>query len=135
VNGFLIDETGEAIARAARSLRKPLLAAFEVEEMQAQCRAKEALCFYGPQGVLVVSLRPFGENLELFILMAVVTHHGAIERLEPAVQQLARDLGAHTIAFETRRKGWVRRLDSRWQRRGTLEFMRYVDGWRSRVDP
>ncbi len=122
---MLIDPEGERIARAAGTIRRPILSATEAAGFQAQCRDKKALCFYGEDGLLVVTLKPCEGKLELFILLAVASRHGAIERLEPAFLQLARDLGAHTIAFEARRKGWARRLDARWQQRGT-EFMRYV---------
>lgn len=122
---MLIDPDGLCIEVAARSLRKPILPISEMVDFQAQCRSKQALCFYGKDGVMVITLRPHEDSLELFILMGVATRPGAIERLEPAVLQLARDLGARTIAFEARRKGWARRLDARWQQRGT-EFVRYV---------
>jgi hypothetical protein len=122
---MLIDPDGRCIRQAAQSLRKPILSASEAEDLEAQCRVSNALCFYGEDGVLVVTLRPQEEGLELFILLAVAARSGAIERLEPAFLQLARDLGAHTIAFNGRRKGWSRRLDARWQQRGN-EFVRYV---------
>jgi hypothetical protein len=122
---MLIDSDGRRIYDAWRNLRKPILSASEAAGFEAQCRASKALCFYGEDGILVVTLRIQEGDRELFILMGVAARPGAVERLEPAVLQLARDLGARTIAFEARRKGWARRLDASWQQRGT-EFVRYV---------
>jgi hypothetical protein len=62
----------------------------------------------------------------MFVLLAVAFKHGAVERQDAALQIIARDLGARTIAFRARRKGWARRLGPEWQRRGTDEFVRAV---------
>lgn len=108
-------------------MRHPVATASEITELEAQCEDGRALCLSGPDGVVVIALQPFGLELELFVWLAVAFRHGAFQRQEPALLKIARDLGAQTLAFQTRRAGWVRRLGPQWQRRGTVEFMRYVD--------
>jgi hypothetical protein len=93
-----------------------------------RCRAGEALCFRGPAGVFVLTLRP-GENrgqLEAFVLLAVASRFGAFAEAEPAVLAIARDLTAATVAFRSVRKGWARRLGPAWRPRGKREFWRYT---------
>jgi len=86
------------------------------------------MCVVCDDGLAVVTLEPFGDELELFVLLAVAFKHGAFARQESALRAIARDLGAKTIAFEARRTGWARKLGPQWQRRGTLQFVRLVDG-------
>lgn len=116
------------IAEVCAPLPFTLVAPFEVREMQAQCQAKGAWCLECDDGVLVVDLRPNREGtaLELFVQLAVATRHGAFARQDAALQTLARDLGAETIAFNSRRRGWARRLGPQWHRRGETEFVRTV---------
>jgi hypothetical protein len=77
--------------------------------------------------MIVVDLRPYGDDLEMFVWIAIAFRHGAFERQDAAVRAIARDLGAQTIAFQTRRRGWARRLGPEWHRRGSNEFVRQVD--------
>lgn len=115
---------------AFRRLRRRIVTPFEIEDLKAQCEARTSMCVSCDDGVVVFTLQPFGEDLELFVQLAVAFRHGAFQRQESALRMIARDLGAQTIAFQTRRRGWVRRLGPQWQRRGTVEFVRYVDGRR-----
>jgi hypothetical protein len=75
---------------------------------------------------VVFDARHVGDELEMFVWLAVAFRHGAFQRQESAVLNIARDLGAKTLAFQTRRKGWARRLGPQWQHRGSLEFVRCV---------
>lgn len=90
------------------------------------CRAGTALCFLGPPGVFVVTLRP-GDNpgeLECFVLLAMASRFGAFDDAEPVVLAVARDLTATTVAFRSVRRGWARRLGPAWRPRGKREFWR-----------
>lgn len=124
---FLIEEP-QMVDAACRRLRRQLITASEIADLRAQCEARTAMCISCDDGVVVVTLQPFGEDLELFVLLAVAFRHGAFQRQEAAMRMIARDLGAQTIAFQARRAGWGRRLGPQWQRRGTTEFVRHVDG-------
>lgn len=119
-------EDGAFVRRVLGSVKKPRIAASEVQDIAAQCEGSEAICFACEDGMFVVQLRPLGSELELFVLAAVAFKHGAVERQDAAVLQIARDLEAKTVAFETRRRGWARRLGPEWFRRGTREFVRDV---------
>lgn len=123
---FLLEDAA-MIPAVCRALRHPIATASEIEELRAQCEDGQALCLAGPDGVVVIALHVFGEEFELFVWLAVAFRHGAFQRQEAALLKIARDLGAQTLAFQTRRAGWARRLGPQWQRRGSLEFMRYVD--------
>jgi hypothetical protein len=100
--------------------------ASELAEIQAQCEKEEALCLACEDGMIVIDLRPGPEGLEVFVWLAIAFRHGAYERQDAALLAIARDLGAQTIAFVARRRGWARRLGPEWHRRGKDEFMRRV---------
>lgn len=76
--------------------------------------------------MVVVDLRPGASGLELFAWIAVAFKFGAFSRQDVALDGIARDLGADTIAFHARRRGWGRHLGPEWTRRGADEFVRKV---------
>lgn len=114
------------VAHASRGLRPDVASASELAEIRAQCENEQALCLAGEDGMMVIDLRPGPEGLELFVWLAIAFRHGAYERQDAALLAIARDLGAQTIAFVARRRGWARRLGPEWHRRGKDEFMRRV---------
>ena len=122
---FLIEDP-EFVAQTTRKLRPGVASASELAEIQAQCEKEEAICVACDDGMMVIDLRPGPEGLELFVWLAIAFRHGAYERQDAALLAIARDLGAQTIAFVARRRGWARRLGPEWHRRGTDEFMRRV---------
>lgn len=100
----------------------------DAEHALEACRADDALCFSGPAGVFVLTLRP-GDNpdqFEAFVLLAVARQFGAFDEAEPAVLAIARDLTATTVAFGSMRRGWARRLGPAWKPRGKREFWRHT---------
>lgn len=115
------------IAQAVLAKRPGDMTFSEIEDMVAECEAERAACLTCEDGLLVISGEPLnGGGLELYVLLAVAFRHGAVERQDAALRAIARDLGARTIAFRTRRRGWARRLGPEWKRRGTDEFVRAV---------
>lgn len=130
---FLVAEPGTealTIEAALRGSRHQLLTPAELDDLKAQCEEGSALCVLCAVGVLVLSLEAAAEGLELFVKLAVASERGAFARHEQSVRAIARDLGATTIAFQTRRPGWARVLGPQWEPRGAFEFVRYVDGRR-----
>lgn len=120
-------ETGEFVRAACNRLPAAILSPSEVEEIAAQCDNSRALCFACEDGMFVVQLRAASDTeLELFVLVAVAFRYGAVERQDAALLQIARDLEADTVAFQSRRRGWGRRLGPEWTRRGLDEFVRGV---------
>jgi|SRR5882672_11554276 len=100
-------------------LRPGVATVSEIEEIEAQCALDRAVCLVCDDGAVVISLDPLGEGrFELFLWLGVAFRHGAFERQEAALQAIARDLGAETISFLPRRKGWARRLGPQWRYRG-----------------
>lgn len=126
VEETLVIEDPGFVARACRGLRPGLVRAADVEQVQAQCEAEEAICFSCEDGMFVVGLEPGPEGLELFVWLAVAFRHGAFDRQDAVLDAIGRDLGARTVAFETRRRGWARKLGPEWQRRGTRGFVRSI---------
>jgi hypothetical protein len=99
----------------------------ELAEIEAQCTSNRAACLACDDGAIVVTLEPREDGrLEMFVWLAVAFRHGAFNRQSTALQVIARDLGAETIGFYTRRRGWTRRLGPEWSRRGGNEFVRSV---------
>ena len=122
---FTIEEP-EFVTRATRGMRRGVASASEIEEIQAQCASEHAMCLACEDGMVVVDLRPGIDGLELFVWLAVAFKHGFYERQDAALDAIGRDLEASTVAFQTRRRGWARRLGPEWQRRGTDEFVRRI---------
>jgi hypothetical protein len=122
---FLIAAPG-VVGEVCRILPPGVANASEIEEIQAKCAAKQALCLVCEDVMLVVELRARAPLLELFVWIAVALRHGAVERQLAAVLAVAQDMGAHTVAFQSRRRGWARRLGPQWTPRGTSEFVRAV---------
>lgn len=123
---FCIEEP-EFVAHACRGLRPGVAPASEIAEVQAECEASRAICLACEDGMVVVNLQPGPEGLEMFVWLAVAFKYGAFARQGPALDLIGRDLGAKTIAFQARRRGWVKVLGPEWQRRGTREFVRSVN--------
>jgi hypothetical protein len=117
----------QVIAQACLEKRPGDMTVSEIDDLMAECDAGRAACLTCEDGLLVISGEAHnGGGIEMFVLLAVAFKHGAVERQDAALQIIARDLGARTIAFRARRKGWARRLGPEWQRRGTDEFVRAV---------
>lgn len=114
------------VEMACRGLAPTIANASEIAEIRSQCASNRAMCLACPDGMVVIDLRPFGDDLELFVWLAVAFKHGAYERQDAALDLIGRDLGATTVAFQSRRRGWGRRLGPEWQRRGTEEFVRRI---------
>ena len=120
-------EQPELVLRACQGLRHPVASRSEIEEIRAKCATNRALCLACEDAMVVIDLRANGDELEMFVWITVAFRHGAFERQEPALLAIARDLGAKTIAFVSRRRGWARRLGPQWHRRGFDEFVRSVE--------
>jgi hypothetical protein len=123
---FTIEEP-EFVSRACRGMRPGVATASEIAEVQAECEANRALCLACEDGMVVVNVCQGTEGLEMFVWLAVAFKHGAVARQGPALDKIGRDLGAKTIAFAARRRGWARALGPEWRRRGTCEFVRSVN--------
>lgn len=119
-------EDPQMVEAACRGLAPTIASASEIAEIQAQCDLNHAMCLACPDGMIVIDLRPFGDELELFVWLAVGFRHGAFSRQDAALDLIGHDLGATTVAFQSRRRGWARRLGPDWQRRGTQEFVRAI---------
>lgn len=119
-------EDPEMVTRACAGLPPSVATASEIEEIRAECEAGRALCVACEDGMVVFDLRGSYDALELFVWIAVAFKHGAFERQVAALQTIARELDADTIAFQSRRRGWARRLGPEWVRRGSDEFVRPV---------
>lgn len=119
----------QMVDAACRGIKPGVASPSEVDEIRAQCESEHALCVSCEDGMFVFSAyTPDNVHLELYVWIAIAFRHGAFRRQEPALLRIARDLGADTIAFRARRRGWARRLGPEWQRRGSDEFVRHVDG-------
>ena len=114
------------VSAACRGLRRGVADASEIAEVQAQCASEHALCLSCEDGFAVVELRPQDDVLELFVWIAVAFKHGFYERQDAALDAIGRDLGATQVAFQSRRRGWGRRLALTWRKRGSDEFVRQI---------
>lgn len=72
-------------------------------------------------GVVVVELCGDPRGMQAFVLIAAsYAGSGAFRRNEAAIVEIARDMGASTLAFRSDRRGWRRALGPQWRRRGDL---------------
>ncbi len=100
------------------------------DNMYRECLRGRALCFSSDDGVIIVALDPneYKNDFELLVLLAVGWgKHGAFDRNQKHVDQIARDLGASRVVFTTRRKGWERRLGPEWSLR-SVTYVKEVSG-------
>ena len=87
-----------------------------------------ALALEGPDGLLIVSLTPREDAIELEVLLAVSTGTpGAFRRQEAAVCAIARDLGASAVVFVPARRGWDKVVGPEWITRGNA-YVRQLHG-------
>jgi hypothetical protein len=122
---FMIEEP-EFVTHACARVPAAVASRTEIEEIRAQCEVEQAMCLACEDGMVVVDLRPGTEGLEMFIWIGVAFRHGAFGRQDAALRAIGRDLGAASIAFQARRRGWARRLGPEWYRRGSNEFVRSI---------
>lgn len=99
-----------------------MMEAPEIERMLDACRRGSALVLVSEEAVAIVTLRMPEDRLELLIWAAVGRGTSLVERYLPFFEHLAREVGAHRITFQPRRRGWQRRL------------RRLGDTWRLRDD-
>lgn len=120
-------EDPEFVTAACRGLAPAVASAFEVQEIRAECEAGRAMCLACEDGMVVVDLRGDTlDTLEVFTWIAVGFRPGAFERQVAALSTIGRELGAKTLAFQSRRRGWARRLGREWVRRGSDEFVKAI---------
>lgn len=119
-------ESADLVPRACLDFCPAIVTRSEIDEIRAQCESNRAWCLGCPDGMVVVELRPYADALELFVWIAVAWRHGALERQAAGLERIARDLGARTIAFQSRRRGWARRLGSHWHPRENGEFFKVL---------
>lgn len=79
-------------------------------------------------GLLVLTLKPGHNGLRAFVILALSSgkHFGAFHRNEAGAVEIARDMGARTLAFRSDRRGWGRVLGPHWWRDGDLYERRVV---------
>lgn len=79
-------------------------------------------------GLLVLTLKPGHNGLRAFVILALSCSgvFGAVHRNEAGVVEIARDMGARTLAFRSARRGWSRVLGRHWWRDGDLYERRVV---------
>ena len=91
----------------------------EPDGIRLECQRGTALCLECADGVLIITLTPSEHGaLELFILLCVGYRAGAFQRCDPDLDKFAADLGASSIAWCPRRKGWERLARQTWRRHG-----------------
>jgi hypothetical protein len=120
----MVDDPG-LVLRTCSQLRDPPTP-YDLTEMEWRRSVGRVLYLSCPEGLVVIDLRAGAYGPELFVWLAVANTFGAYNRQIEALCTIARDAGAKTIAFQSHRRGWIRRLGSEWKRRGTDEFVRTV---------
>lgn len=98
-----------------------------IQEARERHNSGDGVCLVGEDGLMVLSLETDDNGTRLFVLLGVSTGRiGAVERQEKALDLIAAQVGATSIAFRTnRRRGFRRMLGPRWRRDGD-EFSRSV---------
>jgi hypothetical protein len=115
--------------RIARHMSEMLLP-HEIDKIADACLDGSALVFANEEGVLILTLQVHEGEFELLVWAAVATGEHVLERYLPFVEGVAKELGAHRIAFQPRRHGWARRLrgsGSEWTLRHDGFYVREVE--------
>lgn len=114
-----IDEAWPKIRHIAEELIQGDVTA---ENLRLECQENRAMCLQSDDGIIIVTLIPcrFTNTFSLFVWLSVALgEHGAFERQEPNVDELAKTLGAVRIAFNSKRRGWARKLGDGWEEKFT----------------
>lgn len=98
------------------------------EEVYAECRYGRAQLYVCEQGFVVLKKYPREDSArpELLVWLAQGEGVGLLHRHLPQLELIAREIGAATLAFRTRRRGFGRLLDGRWQLRA-LEYQLKIE--------
>ncbi len=116
----------DSVARTLCEQVRGVISDGEIDQIEAQCESNRAAVLACDDGAIIITLEPLGDGQhEMFLWLGVAVKYGAFERQGPALQLIARDLGAETIGLCARRRGWVRRLGPEWRRDGN-HFSRSV---------
>lgn len=67
--------------------------------------------------VLRVELHRVTNKLELYVWVGARTGDNSLDTYLPELEHIARCLGAETIAFSTKRRGYSRKLSKKWKLR------------------
>ena len=84
----------------------------------------EAFLFLTPEGFFIL-LPLHGRIPSVLVWQAYAEGQGAIRKYLPAIEQLARNIGAHQIEFKSTRPGY-RRVFHDWQRTGQRYTRRLI---------
>lgn len=112
--GFQIADIDDVWPRIAQRAGRSRSDAAVLESACRRCHSGgDAVCLQGPDGILIVA----AVGAAALVLLAVATQSaapGAFRRQEAAMLDIARDLGAKRLEFQTDRRGWGRMLGPQW---------------------
>jgi len=106
---------------AIRDKAEPTLSFELIHERLIQ---SEAFLFLAPEGFFIL-LPIHGRIPSVLVWQAYAKGQGAIRKYLPAIEQLARNIGAHQIEFKSTRPGY-RRVFHDWQRTGQRYTRRLI---------
>lgn len=100
------------------------------EDVYAECRFRRAFFYTCEHGFVLLKKyqREDTGAVEVLIWIAYGEGHDLIALYMPQLEQMARAEGAETLTLRTRRKGFSRALDKRWQIRAIEYELRIENG-------
>jgi hypothetical protein len=112
-----IDEVWERIEPGLRIVAQRTHAPWEPGHVHAAVRNGDAQLMTVPEGFIVwrIKVCEFTEQVTFWLWIAYGEGGGIIERYEEQIVELARACGAERIAFESPRRGYLRRMRRPWQ--------------------
>lgn len=85
------------------------------EDVYAQCLAGRAFCYLCEDGFLILKPmeNPFTLEQELFVWICCGSGDDVVTDYYPDICELAREIGATVITFESPREGWIKHAKAR----------------------
>jgi hypothetical protein len=88
------------------------------KQLLAEIANGTSQCWRNSEVVVILSMVPGPDSTLLLFIRAGVSFQatdGAFDRVMPAIEQIARDLGCASIRFRSQRRGWERTLGPGWE--------------------
>lgn len=111
-----IDEVWDQIEPGLSIVKARTCAAWDPAHVRKAVRAGEAQLMTGPEGFIVWRIKAckFTGRIVFWLWIAYGEGGGIIERYEDQIVELARCCGADAVAFESNRRGYLRRMRKDW---------------------
>lgn len=117
-----IDDYWSEVERGLAAVARKTPSEWTLESIRKACHERRAFFFKVPEGFFILRIK--SGPVRVHIEVAYGAGGNLLQRYEPHIEQLARDIGATQLTFESARPGY-RRAMRHWARSGDW-YMRHL---------